>query len=389
MRDIRIINIHNRLAVAFGVASQIKALHSKSSVFCFDAIDERSSKQTWTRGTFNPAPIEAIARFGVLMRRLLRERPGTIVACLNRHDPEAVTTFSLLLGGFMILGEGRGFEETVRAFQPLARYFVRFTDGQPGSPSDRDNLTLQDCWKALVSARREGWLDFSGKIKLSSKAFDRGSLDLDVHAHYLKPQNGRVCMIVPGHVVVSSRPVDLGGEALWLDGSSGKRHFSPEFYADIFYNEYSVSVVMNLEDDRSAPYDKDPFYQRDIDVEDLVLQDSRLSFSVADRFITVAKISPGPVAVHCGYELETGPVGTLVVTFLIRHLRFEPKAAVAWVRMLLPELLVDAPRSASPLESTWTRYPLDSSEDLPEQPSCAAANGRCGLPRGWRRNSVF
>ena len=101
-------------------------------------------------------------------------------------------------------------------------------------------------------------------------------------------------------------------------------------------------VVMSLEDDESTAYDKDYFHDQDIKVEDLVIDESScLSFSVVDSFITVARLCPGPVAIHCGSNgLENGHVSTLVVFSLIHHLRFEPNAAVAWVRMLLPELLV-------------------------------------------------
>ena len=145
-------------------------------------------------------------------------------------------------------------------------------------------------------------------------------------------------------------------------------------------------VVMSLEDDESTAYNKDHFHDQDIEVEDLVVDESsRLSFSVVDRFITVARLCPGPVAIHCGSNgLENGHVSTLVVFSLIHHLRFEPNAAVAWVRMLLPELLVQDPAAASPpCQHAWTRHHLDSFEDLPEKPSRAAASGRCK-----RRNSV-
>ena len=57
-----IVNIHNRLAIAFSSASKVKTLHD---VFCFDAIAERS---TTTKGNFHPAPLETIARFCALMR---------------------------------------------------------------------------------------------------------------------------------------------------------------------------------------------------------------------------------------------------------------------------------------------------------------------------------
>ncbi len=55
-----------------------------------------------------------------------------------------------------------------------------------------------------------------------------------------------------------------------------------------------------------------------------------------DRFLELARLSPGAVAVHGGSE-GLGSVAILLAALLVRQHSFDAAAAVAWLRIVHPE----------------------------------------------------
>ena len=272
------------------------------------------------------------------MHQVLRLHPGkTIVVCTGHDDPESITTVSLLIGGFMILGQDMDVETVRRCFEPIRHRFLGFCD--PGSRIDPRNLTIDDCWRALHRARNEDWIDLTQKIRPGPQHF--GSFDLEEYAHYSKRENGGVWMLVPGKVIVFRRPVDHSGHYHWNYSADRGYDFSSAFYANLFREIYDVSVVLRLGQTTDS-YDSSAFYNSQIEFEELPVGPQACGLlNALDRFLAIAQVAPGQIAIHNGMD-GSGFTGTLVVGYLTHRLRFDCNAAVAWIRMVQPDLLVPA-----------------------------------------------
>ena len=77
-------------------------------------------------------------------------------------------------------------------------------------------------------------------------------------------------------------------------------------------------------------------------MEDLpICPDAPPTLFETDRFLTIARHSPGATAVHAGRG-GLGAAGTLIVVHLISSHGFRSEAAIAWVRMIHPAALLTA-----------------------------------------------
>ena len=286
-----------------------------------------------------PKRIDQISRFVSSFNRLLRSNPSkTIVVCVGRDCATSLTTAALLVGGFMILGRGMDVEEVKSAFKPFAGRFTSF-----GDRCDCARHTVQDCWLALHFANKLGWIDLSDEIKPGMDLLEFGSLDVDAYAHYAEAANGGIVTVVPQAILFFPSPVDLPGNAEWMDSADGKqRHFSPAFYADLLLTEFNVSTVMCVDSGDSS---WKAFADRGIVMEDMPLGDSVSDLLRAlDRLLAVTQDSPGAVALHSRPDAAAamGRAGALIAAYLARSAGIPPDAAIAWVGMVHPCLLHSA-----------------------------------------------
>jgi hypothetical protein len=238
----------------------------------------------------------------------------------------------------MILARGMNLGEVKSSFQRVADRFTSF-----GNESDCARHTVDDCWLALHFATKLGWINLSDEIKPGMDLLDFGSLDVDAYAHYAEAANGGIITVVPQKIIFFPSPVDLPGNAAWVDSADGKqRHFSPAFYADLLLTEFDVSTVMCVDGGESH---WKAFADQGIAVEHMPLDDSASDLLRAlDRLLTVTQGGSGAVALHSrlGAASAMGRTGALMAAYLARREGLPPEAAVAWVRMVHPRLLLPA-----------------------------------------------
>ena len=235
----------------------------------------------------------------------------------------------------MIFGQGASLAAVAEAFISHHPHFTKFQD--PSTESEQETIGIEDCWFALNQAKNLGWINLNSEIRTGMDSLDLGSFDIDAHAHYSRSLNGRICMLVPGKVIIFPSPADLPDNRLWMDSSDGVRRFSAPFYADLLSSDFGVVLVACID---SADYDRPAFAAHGIATEDLPVDGTSPDLLRAmDRFITIAGAAPGAVALHSGPGPARSLAGALVAAYLVRRLGFSAEAAVAWVRMVHPTLL--------------------------------------------------
>ena len=295
----------------------------------------------------------------------------------------------------MILGRGMDVEEVKTSFRLVADRFTSFGD-KSDCAADCARHTVQDCWLALHFANKLGWINLSDKIKPDMDLHDFGLLDVDAYAHYAEASNGGIITVVPQKIVFFPSPVDLPGNTEWMDSADGNtRHFSPAFYADLLVTEFNVSTVMCVDRGESS---WKAFADQGIVMEDMRLDDSVSDLLRAlDRLLAVTQGGPGAVALHCRPDsgAAMGRAGALIAAYLARRAGFPPDAAIAWVRMVHPRLLLPAhlPPSLLPpslLDSMRGTTTLRRSESLsggpPTQPARDEEEGIEGGAGSMRRS---
>jgi hypothetical protein len=314
-----ILKIHDNISIAFGTACTARTWFQD----CLKNMHFLSATSYATEeSSIYAKRVDQISRFVSSFNRVLRSNPSkTIVLCVGRDFPTSLTTAALLLGGFLILGRGMDVEHVTSSFQIVADRFISF-----GDKSDCARHTVQDCWLALHFARKLGWIDLSDEIKPGMDLLDFGSLDVDAYAHYAEAANGGIITVVPQKILFFPSPVDLPGNAEWMDSADGERHFSPAFYADLLATEFNVSTVMCV--DSGCSSSSKAFADLGIAAEDMPLDDSVPDLLRAlDRLLAVTQAGPGAVALHSrpGAAAAMGRAGALIAAYLTRRVGFPPR----------------------------------------------------------------
>jgi hypothetical protein len=248
-------------------------------------------------------------------------------------DSERTTLCSLLIGSFLILCEDYTVEQAAAALQPIEHVFIPYEEAN----QDRNvEFSNHDCWQALHIAKQIGWLNF-----LIQGTDPETCLDMDEYHHYDSPANGDLHVIVPSKLIAIRPPCDIsldphtGAARTWADDDYGRRSFSPAYYADVL-SDFDVKLVVRC---GQPSYDAAPFLNHGIAVEEM--PDASTDAAPAsllrsiDRFLTLAQLAPGAIAVHCD-EYGLGQVEVLIAAYLIRRCGFPALSAVAWLRMLHP-----------------------------------------------------
>jgi hypothetical protein len=244
-----------------------------------------------------------------------------------------ISRCALLLGGYLIMCEAASATEVEEIFRPISSCFVSF---RPWARTT-DTVEVADCWHALFRVRELGWVDFN-----SSNVDVSRCIDMLEYLHYDGLANGALHTIVPGKLIALPCPVDLSrGGATWAD-EGGVRRFSAAYYADIL-SELDVCLVVRC---GGPPYDTRALASLRIGVEDLHIIGGADPYAdasagllrAADRFLTLAGLAPGAIALHGGgRDGSLGAGGRLLAeTYLIRGHGFSGPAALAWLVMAHP-----------------------------------------------------
>jgi hypothetical protein len=270
-------------------------------------------------------------------------------------------------------------------FNPIISRFSVFR------PTADSTIAVQDCWRALKHAHHLGWVDFT-----SGDADVDRCIDMQEYLHYDSPANGSLHVVVPGKLLAFTCPRDIASSlgASWSD-EGGTRHFSAAYYLDIF-EDFGVRVVVRS---GGQHYDAHSLMMRGIGVEDLRLpsaatgSDSDLfpefddspaarlcvavsAFRNADRFLTLARLAPGAIALHgSDPDGSLGASGRLLAeTYLIRAHGFGGPDALAWLLMAHPGQ--DGRAATIVAEEEPAERPL-----LPVAAVCSVNSGAGQLPR--------
>jgi hypothetical protein len=317
-----------------------------------------------------------------------------LVWCVGR-DREAITSCVLMLGSYLVLRRGLHSAEVESFFSSTMDLLLPYGSIDSNMRLDA-YFSVSDCWRALHAAMTKGWIDFDqDEVDL-----DR-TIDMQEYLHYDSPVNGCFHVVVPSELIALQCPADLESlrttsdcpiddmssktSKLWAD-IAGRRHFAPDYYAEILSKDFDVQVVVACDHaatssadggatdehaERRSTYDERAFTAHGVAVERLAARrtpgappDGALLRDV-DRFLTLARVSPGPVAIHGGPAAAgLGPSAELLATALLIHRHgLDAPAALAWLRIVHP------PAAARPLSFAL----------LPPSPAAAGASG--SLPR--------
>jgi hypothetical protein len=239
-------------------------------------------------GIFEPCNLGHIYKFHQSIIQTLEGSNKQLVICVG-EEPKHITLAALLLSGHMIMGHGMSVDDVASRFAPLSPLFVTFKD--PSNPNAPE-LTLNDCWQAMHRANALGW------TKMNQEEDEAGDfIDMDEYLHYDDSPNGAVHLVDPSRLLLFRRPHDLPNNRPWID-ADGQRSFGPAHYAGVF-QDFGVGLVVRC--GSGASYDAAPLRAAGIAVEDLscAVGGGELLRAV-DRFLTLARVAPGLIAVQCG-----------------------------------------------------------------------------------------
>ena len=319
---------------------------------------------------------------------------GSRLVLCTGSEAETITACALLAGGYLIFFENASVEQITSSFHRTANRFQAFDAMSVG-----EGLTVHDGWRALYQAKANGWLHLHDEeVDIDS------TIDVQEYQHYDNPLNGYLHVIIPSRLIAISAPSNLvcmsaTSNGQWLD-VDGQRFFGPEFYADILGADFGVEVLVrcdagehcdpwhieeNSDSDEEtaagarAAYDDSPFVDRGMAVEQLAISrgDGALSSGAllrdVDRFLTLARLAPGAIAIHGSDGPALGCGGELLVSsLLIKQHGFDARSALAWTRMAHPPV---APRSLA-----FSLAPKSAAEEAPAAPSTRRAARRMSAP---------
>ena len=282
---------------------------------------------------FRPCKFGDISAFCFELHKIWQANPSeTLVICTSRRAKAIVDT-TFLVASYMILFQ----ESTVDEAHSLL---------PPSAP-------MMAAASALHHARSLKWIDLPADLKQSLRvnskddSMEEDRIFLDEYIHYDDVNTADMHILVPGKLLAFTSPINIHQIAIpgcgeytpkWKD-ADGRRRFSPEYFADIF-DEFKVTVVVRGTRIR-AHYDEIAFTTLGIHVEALggITLDgspgSCQNFRDMDRFLTLAKVSGGYMAIECGEE-GLGQIDVLVSTFLMQKYGLSACKALSWCHIMHP-----------------------------------------------------
>jgi hypothetical protein len=368
-----LLRIDDRLSLALleiETAQRTLASHDPSQIVAFTK--SRSSETS----RFSLNDLGQLHRLTNHLDQILEQADAPHLVVCASDDKETVTACVSFLGSFLILLRGMPVDRVAGLFQSINDVLVTVVDPHQLIGSYCDELTVQDGWRAVQKAKDNGWLDF-----LNNGVEREGCIDMDEYLHYDSPANGRLHVVIPSKLIAFQCPSDLptlqhlrpeSEDRHWAD-AGGKRHFAPAFYAEILDSDYGVQLVVRCDADqadrtchrpsgcamegaRCQAGDRPPppptaaaahyaaaFQQRGIAVERLAAAPAAAPGPAAiikdiDRFLTLARLAPGPIALHGpGPGAGLGAGGeVLAAALLVQRHGFDGRAALAWLRIAHP-----------------------------------------------------
>jgi hypothetical protein len=273
---------------------------------------------------FGPVAISVVWRFCILIRKALdrEEKTGRpLVYCVENDGPSRANA-SFLLASFLMLDQKYSVDNAAAPFDGESAPFPLPAFRDATYTNQDFFLTLRDCLNGLATAVHHSW-------------FDMTTFQLRQYEWLEAPDNGDIHQICP-QMIAFKGPLPLDSHYR----VPGEVALPPDHYAQVLKRMGAVAVVRLSEADA---YDPSPFTAAGIAHHDLFFDDCAAPpprivdafLAICDRVTSASPDGIGPpIAVHCRAGL--GRTGTLIAAWLVRRRGFEPRAAIAWLRIVRP-----------------------------------------------------
>mmetsp|Transcript_143696 Transcript_143696/g.253776 ORF Transcript_143696/g.253776 Transcript_143696/m.253776 type:complete len:750 (-) Transcript_143696:143-2392(-) len=236
-----------------------------------------------------------------------------------------------LCGAYLVLAHGFSAEDAFRpwANETLPQFVDCRGEASPGTEINEEEdaefrLSVLDVLRGLEKARDLRWCDWR-------------TFDVEDHTSMLRPEHGDMSWLLPGKALALASP--------WAEpqDQDGLPVCTPEILTPYFLHHGLLLVVQCNNPDREEEgerrrllcYEPQNFVDRGIRHLHLPFEDGGCpSVELVLQFLEDVEAYGGSFAVHCRSGL--GRTATLIGVYSIRHLGFQARTFIGWVRCMRP-----------------------------------------------------
>lgn len=223
-----------------------------------------------------------------------------------------------LICAYQVLYLNRKPEDALHLLRSQIKSLPPFHDASNGRCTY--DLTVLDCVKALVRAKKYRFFDFD-------------DFQVEEYEYFEQVENGDMNWIIKDKIVAFAGPQNHR-----VSESRGGHHaLSPESYVP-YFRKNKIGLVVRLNE---TLYDSHKFTRAGINHFDRYYQDGscppmHVLQSILDAFETVP--ADKAFAVHCKAGL--GRTGTCIGAYLMKHYKFTAAEAIGWMRICRPGMVI-------------------------------------------------
>lgn len=250
-----------------------------------------------------------------LMAEATKGKKSIVYYCIEDEGGHHRSNSAVLLCAYLIFVMKFSAEKAYEPFFGINPPFTPFRDA--AFATNTWPLFVMDCCLGFYRAREGGH-------------FDYGTFDLNKFLYMQALHNGDMSWVIEGKLLAFSGPLAKRREL-----ASGEFTFTPEDYVPAF-KKLGVTCVVRF---NNKCYDRMIFERNGIRHCDLFYEDGgNPTEDILQAFLRLCETQPGAIAVHCKAGL--GRTGTNIVAYMVKHLGFSVREAVAWHRVCRPGAIV-------------------------------------------------
>ncbi|KAA6370976.1 MAG: putative Dual specificity protein phosphatase CDC14A, partial [Streblomastix strix] len=251
---------------------------------------------------FGPLNISCVFRFCTLVDELLKKYEG---------KPERFYYYSsfeghrranaiFLMTSYMVLYLHKSPEDACIPFANIYPPIPPYRDAGPGQSTM--NLHVLDCLQGLKKAQQRKILNFS-------------KFDYEEYEFFDQIDNGELNWIIPNRIMAFCSPTQKDTSTIF---------------------DWGITAVVRL---NNKLYDRMKFVNNGIQHYELYFDDGSVpSWELVQKFLSIAEVEKGAIAVHCKAGL--GRTGTLIACYMIKHYGFTALESIAYIRISRPGSIV-------------------------------------------------